>query len=101
MTNSEAQVPTANASSYLRQLCRHWAHKFPVTFDDQGGRIDLPKAVCTLNATADALHVHLATSEPVDETHMQRVVAEHLQRFGFREPLVFDWKPVPEAVAVR
>lgn len=99
MTNSEAHIPTANATSYLRQLCRHWSHKFPVSFDDHLGRIELPKAVCTLHASADELHVELATFDEEDEGRMQQVVAEHLQRFGFREELTFDWHEVGEPVA--
>jgi hypothetical protein len=90
---SEANVPTENAVSYMKQLCRHWGHKFPVTFDDQQGRIELPQAICTLNASPASLHVRLEVEEGADEARKQQVVAEHLQRFGFREELVFDWHP--------
>lgn len=96
MTNSEAHIPTANATSYLKQLCRHWSHKFPVSFDDHLGRIELPKAVCTLHAAPDELYVELATFEEEDQNRMQQVVAEHLQRFGFREQLVFNWQLLGE-----
>ena len=30
---SQAQVRTEHASRYLQQLCKHWSHKFAVTFD--------------------------------------------------------------------
>lgn len=97
MTTTEANVPTAHATSYLRQLCRHWGHKFPVTFDDSQGRIELPKAVCELAALPEELRVVLTVPDAADTNRMQEVVAEHLQRFGFREQLVFDWKPVTPA----
>lgn len=93
MPITEAIVATENATSYLRQLCRHWAHKFPVTFDDQHGRIELPKAVCTLQASTTTLKVRIELPDAADEGRMQEVVAEHLQRFGFRENLVFHWQP--------
>lgn len=92
MSLSEAHVPTTHAASYMKQLCRHWAHKFPVTFDDQHGRIDLPKATCLLQATPDKLEVRLTTHECADEARMQQVISEHLQRFGFREEVAFHWK---------
>ena len=92
MTIAESTVPTPNATSYLRQLCRHWEHKYPVTFDDTQGRIELPKAVCTLNASPTTLNVQVATFDQEDQAHMLEVVAEHLQRFGFREQLVFNWQ---------
>lgn len=41
---SRADVPTAHASRYLQQLCKHWAHRFEVTFDPHQGRIDLATA---------------------------------------------------------
>ena len=37
-----AVVPTASASRYLQQLCKHWSHKFAVVFDAQHGHIPLP-----------------------------------------------------------
>jgi hypothetical protein len=97
MTISTADVSTENATSYLRQLCRHWAHKFPVEFDDHQGRIELPAAVCTLKAEPALLRVQVALTADGDADRMEKVVAEHLQRFGFREPLVFNWQRRTEA----
>ena len=91
MKISEADVSTEHAASYLRQLCRHWAHKFSVTFDDQHGHIELPGTVCTLAAEPASLRVKLALSADADQERMEGVLAEHLQRFGFKEQLVFRW----------
>ena len=89
---TEAHVPTQNASSYLRQLCRHWSHRFPVEFDEHHGRIELQGTICMLKATSTELYVQLEIDDGADPDRMESVVAEHLQRFGFRETLVFDWK---------
>jgi len=91
MNLSRAEVPTAHAVSYLRQLCRHWSHKFTVEFDDTHGKIHLPKGIVTLMSSPDALSVYLEVSEPADQECMEEVVAEHLQRFGFKETLEFRW----------
>ena len=91
MTLSRAEVPTEHAVSYLRQLCRHWAHKFPVEFDDTHGKITLPRAYVTLMSGPAALSVYLAVADAAAQEHMEDVVAEHLQRFGFRETLTFAW----------
>jgi hypothetical protein len=92
MMTSTADVPTAHASSYLRQLCRHWSHKFPVEFNDQHGRIELPSALCTVDAEPANLSVKLEIQDGENQIRIEQVVAEHLQRFGFRDQLVFHWR---------
>jgi hypothetical protein len=91
MNVSEAKVRTANAVSYMKQLCRHWAHRFPVEFTDEDGRIELPQTLCTLTATSSFLGIRLDAPGEEVQTKMEGVVAEHLRRFGFKEDLVFDW----------
>lgn len=94
-TESTAQVPTASASRYLQQLCKHWSHKFAVEFDETHGRIPLPLGTATLSATADSLGVHLTANGADALPRMKTVIAEHLDRFAFREaPLPFDWQDV-------
>ena len=88
---SEAQVETGNASSYLRKLCQHWSHKFLVSFDAEHGSIDLAAAKCILDADDTALKVRIEMPQDGDQARMQKVLEDHLQRFAFRETLVFSW----------
>ncbi len=91
MNVSIARVSTENASSYLRKLCQHWSHKFPVNFDAQHGTIDLAACKCILDAEENELKVRLELAAEGDEAQLQKVVEEHIKRFAFRESLVFDW----------
>jgi hypothetical protein len=92
MPASRAIVPTASASRYLQQLCKHWSHKFEVTFDASHGHIPLPLGTADLDAAADSLTVTCTVPDGGDIDRMQQVVAEHLNRFAFREgELVFGW----------
>jgi hypothetical protein len=91
---SEGSVATENASSYLRKLCQHWAHKFPVKYDDTHGKIDLAAGKCILFADAGSLTVKLMMPEDGDEARLQQVVEEHIKRFAFREELAFVWGTV-------
>lgn len=93
---STAEVPTENAASYLRKLCAHWSHKFTVTVADDHGTIELPAAKCDLRAHPTMLTARLELKENADEARMRKVVEEHLQRFGFREELVFVWTTTTE-----
>jgi uncharacterized protein len=91
MRTSKAEVATANAVNYRNQLCRHWAHRFPVEFNEEEGTIELPQARCVLKAGPAALAVTVEVQEGADQDRTEKVVEEHLQRFGFRETLVFEW----------
>lgn len=91
----QALVPTAGASRYLQQLCKHWGHKFTVDFTPDAGRIAFPMGPITMVASADTLTVRLDPVPDADVAKFQQVVADHLNRFAHREgELVFDWQAV-------
>ena len=88
MPTSQARVPTAEASRYLKQLCRHWSHKFPVETKDDHGTVPFGEdRICTFEAEADALLMRVVTPDPAGLTRLENVVADHLLRFAFRESL--------------
>lgn len=88
-----ANVPTENASRYLQQLCKHWSHKFETTFDAEKGEIGFPMGPIRMEAQADTLVVTIEPAPDADAERFKQVVADHLDRFAFREaPLTFDWK---------
>jgi hypothetical protein len=89
-----ATVPTVSASRYLQQLCKHWSHKLTVVFTPQEGSVDFPNgARVVMRAADEALDVELTVPAGQDVERMQGVVANHLDRFAFREaPLPFDWR---------
>ena len=91
MPISQAQVTTAMASGYRQQLCKHFAHKLPVTHDAQQGRIEFSLGTCQLTATADLLTLHVeAVGEPA-LTQLEQVVARHLDRCAFRDKPEVRW----------
>jgi hypothetical protein len=88
MPASHAAIPTASASRYLQQLCKHWSHKFAVEFTPEHGTIPFDETrVCTLDASADSLALRIEAADDAAVERMQGVVIEHLKRFAFREDL--------------
>lgn len=88
-----ANVPTTNARRYLQQLCKHWSHKFETEFDAQKGRIAFPMGSIRMAAQAETLTVTIEPEEGADIERFKQVLADHLDRFAFREaPLSFDWR---------
>ncbi|MGN5373814.1 DUF2218 domain-containing protein [Sphingomonas hankookensis] len=97
-----AIVPTANASRYLQQLCKHWQHNLTVEFDAGHGTVVFPRdargadhpgdALVTFDA-GDALTVRIDATSAEQLDALKGAVARHLDRFAFREaPLTFDWR---------
>lgn len=76
---------TPNASKYLQQLCKHFAHKIEVSFDEQAGRIPFTLGVAEVSADASALHVRFADVADDKRGDAKMVIDKHLERFAFRE----------------
>lgn len=85
---SETRIPTASASRYLQQICKHWSHKFEVEFTPEKGRVPFsPDRLCDFAATEDALTMRIQADDEATLERTQNVVVEHLKRFAFREDL--------------
>jgi uncharacterized protein len=91
---SVAVIATPEASRYLQQLCKHFAHKRPVTFDERSGRIEFAIGECRLDADDSVLTLSLATGEAGEMAALQDVVARHLLRFAFRNPPNIEWRDI-------
>ncbi len=90
---SLARVPTPKASGYLQQLCKHFGHKIPATFDETSGHLTFTSGECRLTAEPDVLLLACASPDQAQLETLQDIIARHLQRFTFREELVIDWQP--------
>jgi hypothetical protein len=99
LPSSEARVPTAVPRRYLAQLCKHFQHKLPVTFDEGHGRITFPAGTCSLDAASEssALLMRVTAEDETALATLEGVVARHLERFAFRERPEIRWVPVDEA----
>jgi len=91
MSTSHAEIPTASASRYLQQLCKHFAHKLPVTFDPAEGRIGFSIGDVDLRAGEAGLRIDLTSPDAKQLEQLKEVVVRHLVRFAFREELTVAW----------
>lgn len=91
MPTANAEIATDHASRYLQQLCKHFAHKLPVTFDPTQGHIEFAIGTCQLAATDGVLTMQAEAADETDLARLEQVVASHLERFAFREELKVAW----------
>ena len=87
-----ARVETATPARFMGQLCKHFAHRIPAKHDETHGRIEFADALCELEAQEGVLVMRLTAADEAATARMQRVVADHLLRFAFREPPQVVWR---------
>ena len=80
-----AHYPTAHASKYLQQLCKHFGHKVEVSFDASTGRAALPPGPAELSADAQGLTIRLTAPDAKGMIHARFIVDSHLVTFAHRE----------------
>lgn len=97
-----ARIPTTSASKYLQQVCKHWEHNLPVTFDTTHGQITFARdargadwpadAIVTLDADDDILVCTINASAEGQRDGLKGALERHIDRFAFREvPLAYNW----------
>jgi hypothetical protein len=96
MTEVRAHVPTTSGGKYVQQLCKHWAHKLPVELQGDAGPITgvvtFDGVVATMKAGPEAIDLAVCGEDREQVDRLKDVVAQHLDRFAFREaPLTYDW----------
>ena len=110
---SSALVATERPTRYLKRLCEHFArergrHGAPeveVRFDEYEGYVDFAPIVsgaCRLDARNEGLLVLSATGADQGAlAEVQRILSEHVERFGRSEGLSADWGPASEVASPR
>ncbi|MGH1464796.1 MAG: DUF2218 domain-containing protein [Cognatishimia sp.] len=85
MTEQTGIFKTAHASKYLQQMCKHFAHKVDVTFDETHGEAQLPSGTALFDANKDRLSVSITGKTDDERAQARHVIDVHLQKFAFRE----------------
>lgn len=85
MYNLSGTYQTQNASKYLQQLCKHFAHKIEVSYDETQGRADFIFGPAFFNAEDNRLEVRFELEEEASVEAAKHVIDAHLKKFAFRE----------------
>lgn len=91
--SSSAFVATDTPARYISRLCKHFAHKIPVSFDEQQGRIEFTSGLATLKAESQGVRLQVESATSDDLQRLQGVVGSHFERFAWQEELTLDWQP--------
>lgn len=92
MPKATSTFETERASRYLQAMCKHFAHKVPVTYDAARGTADMPFGLLSMHAAEDTLRFEIEAADDHALERMKYVVEAHIVRFAFREKLEkLDW----------
>ena len=96
MLESKGHFATEHGSKYLQQLCKHFAHKIDVTYDETSGQCHFGDGDAAMTADEAGLTVRVSAKTDEHLTNAKFVVDKHLERFAFRENFtVMDWQDTP------
>ena len=90
--SSSARIKASNPPRLILRLCKHWGHKFPVSFDERQGDVQLSIGRCLMQAQEGELEVRLESSDAEQLQKLEQVVADHLQRMAGAEALSIEWR---------
>lgn len=76
---------TPNASKYLQQLCKHFAHKVDANCEEKSGFAALGFGPTRFEADNANLSIKISLVEGSDPLPAQQMIDAHLERFAFRE----------------
>ncbi|EJL20261.1 DUF2218 domain-containing protein [Novosphingobium sp. AP12] len=92
MNTIEATVKTDSGGKYVRQLCKHWSHKLETQVEGDTGTVTFPTAVATMAADETGIAIAITGEDRAEVEKLTGVVANHIDRFAFREaPLTYEW----------
>ena len=90
--SSSARIKANNPARLILRLCKHWGHKFPVSFDERQGDVQLSIGRCLMQAQDGELDVRLESGDAEQLQKLEEVVADHLQRMAGAEALSIEWR---------
>ncbi|KVM83780.1 DUF2218 domain-containing protein [Burkholderia stagnalis] len=89
---STAELTLPQADRVLFKLCKHYAIKVPVVFDEHRATVDFPYGVCRMLRTDDLLSLRCEADAADKLAQIQYVMDEHLALMSRNRQLVVEWQ---------
>ncbi|MDH4585492.1 DUF2218 domain-containing protein [Pseudomonas sp. BN415] len=88
---ASAHVTTATPARYISRLCKHFAHRVPVSHDEQHGRIEFDLGLGLLRVDGDGLTLTVESQTPEGLERLKDIVGSHFVRVAWQEELNLQW----------
>lgn len=87
MLTSSSEFQTENASKYIIQMCKHFAHKVEVSYTETDGQATLPYGMAYMKEKDGSLLFQVEAESEMALSVCQSIIEKHIVRFAFREKL--------------
>jgi uncharacterized protein len=88
MPKATARLETDLGSRYLQAMCKHFAHKVKVDYDETRGHAAMPDGRLDMHADADGINFEVVAEDLQALLKTRYIVDAHIVRFAFREKLM-------------
>ena len=89
---ASAHVSTATPARYITRLCKHFAHRVTVSYDELQGRIEFDLGLGLLRAEGDGLTLAVESQTPEGLERLKEIVGNHFVRVAWQEELQLEWQ---------
>lgn len=91
MLQAQSTIPVRGAERLLALLCEHFAEHGEVISEAGRGRVSFEIGTAVLALRDDALHVEVASPDPIHLSYLKIGIAEHLAEFHEGETPAISW----------
>ena len=95
--SQDGAAGTPHAQRYLKQLGKHWSHRFKVVEENGVVLVDFGEGSSVTMSATDRQMSFSICGELEELAILRNVVEEHVNRFAFKEgALRYSWESVTE-----
>lgn len=88
---AEAYVETSTPSKYINRLCKHFAHKVTVSYDDNHGEIEFKIGKGYIEKVKDGLKLKAEADNQTDLQEVIDIMDRHFIRVAWQEDIKLEW----------
>lgn len=92
---AEAYVETSTPSKYINRLCKHFAHKVIVAYDENQGEISFKMGKGYIEKVDGGLILKAEADNQTDLQEVIDIMDRHFVRIAWQEELVLNWQENP------
>lgn len=89
---SRAYVTTDTPSKYINRLCKHFAHKVTVNYDDNMGEITFQIGKGLIKKIDDGLMLQAEANTQQELNEVIDIMERHFVRIAWQEELTLKWQ---------